>query len=135
MLSGDREVADVLRGLKSAVLNEEIASKQRGQGLSDEAVQKVIAREVKKRDEAAELYEKGGNNIQAGKERAEKEVLNQYLPEQLSDEELDTLVQEAVKTAGDSPQQGKVIGAVKQQVGNKADGARVAAAVQRELRG
>lgn len=133
MLGGDREVADVLRSLKSAILNEEIASNQRENGLSDEAAEKVIAREVKKRDEAAELYEKGGNNIAAGKERAEKEILRGYLPQQLSDEELENIVQTEVKNAGESPQMGKVIGAVKQKVGNQADGARVAAAVQEAL--
>lgn len=133
MLSGDRETADVLRGLKGAILNEEIASKQREAGLSDEAVEKVIARECKKRDEAAELYDKGGNALSAGKERAEKELLAGYLPAQLDDEELDRIVQTEVKAAGADAQMGKIIGAVKQKTGTRADGARVAAAVKKAL--
>lgn len=134
MLDGDREVAGVLRDLRSAILNEEIAAGQRESGLGDAGVEKVVAREVKKRDEAADLYEKGGNNIAAGKERAEKEILSGYLPKQLGDDELAKIVQEEVKNAGDNPQTGKIIGAVKQKVGNQADGARVAAAVQRALK-
>lgn len=135
MLSGDREKADVLRGLKSAILNEEIATEQREAGLSDEAIEKVVAREVKKRDEAAELYARGGNELAAGKERAEKELLSEYLPRQLSDEQLDEVARAAVEGAGEGAHIGKVIGAVKAKVGNSADGARVAAAVQKALKG
>lgn len=134
MLSGDRETADVLRGLKGAILNEEIATKQRENGLGDEAIEKVIVRECKKRDEAAGLYEKGGNNLAAGKERAEKELLSGYLPKQLTDEELDTIAQAAASEAGEGAHMGKIIGAVKQSVGSQADGARVAAAVQKALK-
>jgi len=134
MLTGDRERADILRGLKSAILNEEIATKQRESGLGDEAIEKVVAREIKKRDEAAELYEKGGNATAADKERAETEVIKVYLPQQLSDEELVEIAEGAVAEAGDGAHMGKVIGAVKAKVGNRADGARVAAAVQKAMK-
>lgn len=135
MLAGDRERADVLRGLKSAILNEEIAMKQREAGLDDQSIEKVVAREVKKRDEAAELYVRGGNAALANKELAEKEIICVYLPQQLNDEELAEIAQEVVAEAGDDAHTGKIIGAVKAKVGNKADGARVAAAVQKAIQG
>lgn len=134
MLAGEREKADVLRGLKSAILYEEVAQKQRESGISDEAIEKVIVREVKKRDEAAGLYEKGGNAAAADKERAEKALLSDYLPKQLSDEELDAMVKSAIEEAGSEAHMGKIIGAVKQKAGSQADGARVAAAVQKALK-
>ncbi|MGH7928610.1 MAG: GatB/YqeY domain-containing protein [Candidatus Binatia bacterium] len=133
MLAGDRERADVLRGLKSAILYEEVARNQRTEGLNDEAIEKVIAREAKKRDEAAGLYEKGGSTASADKERAEKAIVSEYLPKQISDIELDAVVKDAVEEAGGDTHAGKIIGAVKQKVGNQADGARVASAVQKAL--
>ncbi|HEX6462132.1 MAG TPA: GatB/YqeY domain-containing protein [Candidatus Saccharimonadales bacterium] len=134
LLAGDRERAEVLRGLKSAILYEEVALKKRDPGLSDEEIQKVIARECKKRDEAADLYEKGERLDSAAKERREKEVLSIYLPKQLSDEELGEIVGAVIEAAGEDLHMGKLIGAVKQQVDNRAEGARVAAAVQKALR-
>lgn len=131
MLAGDSARAEVLRGLKSAILYEEVASKQREAGLDDAAIEKVVAREIKKRDEAAGLYEKGGNAQAARKERAEKDMLSVYLPRQLSDDELGRIIAEAISEAGAGVHAGKVIGTVKAQVGSRADGARVAAAVQR----
>lgn len=134
MLIRDRERADVLRGLKSAILYEEVALNKRDDGLGDEAIEKVIVREIKKRDEAAVLYTRGGNDEAANKERAEKEIISVYLPQQLSDEELDKIATEAITDAGADAHVGKVIGAVKTSVGNKADGARVAAAVQKAFK-
>lgn len=135
MLSGQREVAEVLRGLKSAILNEEIATRQRENGLNDEAIEKVIAREVKKRTEATELYERGGNQAAADKEMAEKHILSGYLPKQINDDDLESIVQTVVQSAGDDAHMGKIIGAVKEQVGNQANGARVAAAVRKAMQG
>jgi len=133
LLAGKREQAEVLRGLKSAILYEEVAQKKRDPGLSDAEIQQVVARECKKRDEAAELYEKGNRPESAAKERREKTVLSAYLPQQLSDEALQQVVAAAISEAGEGAHVGKVIGAVKQKVGNQAEGARVAAAVQKAL--
>jgi uncharacterized protein YqeY len=133
LLAGDRERAEVLRGLKSAILYEEVTQKKRDPGLSDAEIQQVVARECKKRDEAAELYEKGERPDSAVKERREKAILVMYLPQQLSDEELQKIVQAAVSEAGENAHIGKVIGAVKQKVGNQAEGARIAVAVQKAL--
>lgn len=96
MLARDEFVTTTLRGLKAAILNEEVAKGLRDEGLGDEAIEQLIARESKKRDEAAKLFEQGGNQASADKERAEKELLAKYLPAQLSEAELSAMVDEAV---------------------------------------
>jgi len=135
MLARDTLRTQTLQGLKAAILNEEVAKKIRETGLDDAAIEQLVAREAKKRDEAAGLFEQGGNQESAAKERAEKEILSVYLPEQLSEAEVQKLVDEAVavlKPAG--PQDmGKVIGAVKAKAGNSADGAMVARVVKDSL--
>ncbi|GAA2932536.1 GatB/YqeY domain-containing protein [Streptomyces thioluteus] len=126
-----------LRLTLSAIGYEETAGKT-ARELSDDEVLKVITREVKKRREAADAFEKGGRAEQAGRERAEGEVLSAYLPAQLSDEELTALVAEAVAeaTAGgaEGPKaMGAVMKIVKPKVGNRAEGGRVSAEVKRQL--
>ena len=135
MLARDEFTTTTLRGLKAAILNEEVAKGARDTGLGDEAIEQLIAREAKKRDEAAKLFEQGGNQPSADKERAEKVLLVQYLPEQLSEDDIKTLVDEIVadiKPEG-MKDMGRVIGAVKAKVGNSADGAIVARLVKERL--
>lgn len=135
MLARDAFRTETLRGLRAAILNEEVAKGARETGLGDEAVEQLIAREAKKRDEAANLFEQGGNQASADKERAEKVLLSEYLPEQLSEAEIQKLVDEAVaklKPEG-MKDMGRVIGAVKARAGNSADGALVAKLVKERL--
>lgn len=135
MLARDEFTTTTLRGLKAAILNEEVAKGARDTGLGDEAIEQLIAREAKKRDEAAKLFEQGGNQPSADKERAEKVLLVQYLPEQLSEDDIKTLVDEIVadiKPEG-MKDMGRVIGAVKARAGNSADGAIVARLVKERL--
>ena len=135
MLARDAFRTDTLRGLKAAILNEEVAKGARETGLGDEAIEQLIAREAKKRDEAANLFEQGGNQESADKERAEKELLSAYLPEQLSEAEVQKLVDEAVAEIQPEGMKdmGRVIGAVKAKAGNSADGALVAKLVKDSL--
>lgn len=135
MLARDAFRTDTLRGLKAAILNEEVAKGARETGLGDEAIEQLIAREAKKRDEAANLFEQGGNQESADKERAEKELLSAYLPEQLSEAEIQKLVDEAVAELQPEGMKdmGRVIGAVKAKAGNSADGALVAKLVKDSL--
>lgn len=126
-----------LRMTLAAVTKEEVAGKE-ARELTDDEVRKVIAREAKKRREAAEAFAQGGRKEQAERERAEGEVLAGYLPRQLTDEELAALVAEAVaeaKAAGaEGPRaMGAVMRIVKPKVGDRAEGGRVAAAVKRRL--
>ncbi len=135
MLARDEFVTMTLRGLKAAILNEEVAKGARDTGLGDEAIEQLIARESKKRDEAAKLFEQGGNQASADKERAEKELLSKYLPEQMSEDEIKVLVAETIaelKPEG-MKDMGRVIGAVKARAGNAADGAMIAQLVKDSL--
>jgi uncharacterized protein YqeY len=135
LLSGDKPKAETLRGIKSALLNEMISQGARETGLSDEQVQKILARESKKRQEAADLYEKGGASERAGAELAEKTTIDAYLPEQLSEAEVSSIVDEEVAKAGQVSMQdmGRLIGAVKARSGGSADGALIAKLVKEKL--
>lgn len=135
LLGGNRFVGETLRNLKAAILNEEVATGKREQGLSDEEIEKVIAREVKKRTESARLYRENDRNDLAEPEEKEMEILRAYLPQQLGENELRKLVETKIKELGATGPQmmGQVIGAIKQQVGNTADGALLASLVKQAL--
>jgi uncharacterized protein len=136
LLGGDKTLATTLRGLKSTILYAEVAKGLREQGLPDEEIVVLLAKEAKKRQESADLYYKGGNAERAEAELAEKKVIEGYLPQQLSDEELGKLVDEAISTVSATGPQamGQVIGAVKQKAASKADGARIAQMVKERLK-
>jgi len=95
----------------------------------------VLQRERKKRLEAAEAYGDAGREEQAGAERFEAELIEAYLPQQLSDEELAGLVDEAVAETGatEQKQMGQVMSALMPKLGGRADGKRVSAAVREKL--
>lgn len=135
LLGGDRFVGEVLRNLKAAILNEEVAQNKRDEGLSNAEIEKVIAREVKKRNESAALYDQNDRPELADNEKKEAEVLSKYLPEQLSEDALRKIVTTKITELGVSGPQamGQVIGAVKQEVGNAADGAILAKIVKEKL--
>ncbi len=135
LLGGDRFVGETLRNLKAAILNEEVALGKRDEGLSDEQVEKVIAREVKKRGESARLYRDNDRPELAEPEEQEAEVLKKFLPEQLSEPELVAIIEQKIAEldASGPAAMGQVIGAVKAAVGNKADGATLAGLVKATL--
>jgi uncharacterized protein YqeY len=135
LLGGNRFVGETLRNLKAAILDEEVKQNKRDEGLSDEEIEKVIAREVKKRNESVTVYEQNGRPELAEDERKEAEILARYLPEQMNDDDLRAIVEQKIADLGVSGPQamGQVIGAVKQQVGNSADGAVVARIVKETL--
>lgn len=135
LLGGDRFVGEVLRNLKAAILNEEVAQNKRDEGLSDAEVEKIIAREVKKRHESHALYQQNNRADLAEVEAKEIEVLKVYLPQQLSEDQVRELVIEAIAQTGASgpADMGKVIGAVKGKAGNAADGATVARITKEQL--
>lgn len=135
MLAGDSLRLETLRGLKSAILYAEVAAKKRDEGLSDEEIIALFAKEAKKRQESAELYQQGNSPERAEKELAEKAIIDAYLPEQLSEDELKAMIDEVITQQGASGMQamGQVIGAVKAKVGNSADGALIARLVKERL--
>jgi hypothetical protein len=129
--------AATLRMTLTAITKEEVAGKQ-ARELSDDEVLKVITREAKKRREAADAFAQGGRTESAERERAEGEVLADYLPKQLGDEELAALVGEAVAEAkaggAEGPRaMGAVMKIVNPKVAGRAEGGRVATAVKRAL--
>jgi uncharacterized protein YqeY len=135
LLGGDKAKAETLRGIKSALLNEAISQGARQTGLSDEQIQKVLARESKKRQEAADLYNQGGSAERASAELAEKAIIDAYLPEQLDEAEIARLVEEEAAKI-DSPtmqNMGQIIGAVRARAGGRADGALIARLVKEKL--
>lgn len=134
MRARDELSTATLRMALTAVTNEEVAGKQ-ARALSDEDVVKVLGREAKKRRESAEAYQSAGRAELAARERAEGEVLERYLPTQLTDAELAELVQVAITDTGASgpAQLGAVMRVVQPQVAGRADGKRVSDEVRRQL--
>ncbi len=135
MIARDTLKVQTLQGLKAAILNEEVAKKSRDIGLDDDAILQIIGREAKKRDEAAELFDRGGNTDAAVKERSEKEILMVYLPAPLTETELSELIDTVIETMQPSGpgDMGKIIGAVKSQTGAAGDGAMIAKLVKEKL--
>ncbi len=123
-----------LRMALTAVTNEEVAGKQ-SRELSDDDVLKVLARELKKRKEAAAAFNDAGQPDRAAAEMSEASVLEAYLPAQLADDELTALVTTAVAESGASGPQGMgaVMKLVQPKIAGRADGGRVAAEVKRQL--
>lgn len=135
LLGGNRFVGETLRGLKAAILNEEVAQGKRDTGLDDDTIEQIVAKEIKKRNESAALYEQNMREDSAADERREAEILGKYLPEQLTEAELKTVVDAKITELGaiDMKLMGQVIGAVKKEVGNKADGQMIAKLVKQAL--
>src|SRR6185437_943780 len=94
LLGGDRFVVDTLRGLKAAILNEEVSQGKRDEGLSDGEIEQIVAKEVKKRNESATLYENAQRAELAESERKEASILSAYLPQQLSEDEIRQVVED-----------------------------------------
>lgn len=132
----DQVRSGTLRMALAAVTTEEVAGKQ-ARTLSDDDVLKVLVKEAKKRREAASAYDEAGRSELAERERAELAVLEDYLPAQLSDAELEELVARAVADTGASgmPDMGRVMKAAQPLVAGRAEGGRVAAAVRAALQG
>lgn len=134
MLARDEFTTTTLRGLKSAILYEEVDKGKRDQGLTDEEVQAVVAREVKKRDDALKIYVSAGDTERAEKENREYSILMQYLPKQLSYEELKTIIGNIISENNyEQKDMGKIIGATKSKVGLSANGEMIINTLKQEF--
>lgn len=129
--AGEEIRSSTLRMLLAAITNKE----KEGKEVGEEQFEEVVAQEVKKRREAAEAFAKGGRPELADKEKKELEVLLSYLPAQLTEDEIRTLIGEAIQATGAiTPKDiGKVMGELAPKVKGKADGALVAKIVQQFL--
>jgi len=132
MRSRNRERLGALRYLKSAIRQVEIDQQKT---LDEPGIMDVIAKQAKDRRESIRMFEEGNRADLAAKESAELAVLEEYLPPQLSREELTQLVQNVIKEVGATSvrDKGRVMGRVMSQVRGKADGAEVNAVVTQLL--
>jgi uncharacterized protein YqeY len=136
MKARDEVRTRTLRMVLTSVTNEEVAGRS-ARDLSDDEVLKVLAREARRRREAADAFEAAGRSGQAAAERAEDQVLAEYLPAQLDDAEVAAIVAEVISQTGASGMSamGQVMKAVTPRVAGRAEGGRVAAEVRRALAG
>jgi uncharacterized protein YqeY len=132
--SHDERRLSVLRMLKTAI---QLASSEKGRsgGVTDEEIHMLIRRGVKQREEAAELYKRGGADDRALNELEEAKILSGYLPAQLDCAELDGIVNTVISSTGASgaKDMGRVMSAVMKEVAGRADGKRVKEAEQKNL--
>ena len=136
MKARDEVRSSTLRMVLAAITNAEVAGKV-AKTLTDEEVIGVLSTEAKKRREAATAFEDGGRAEMAAKEKAEAAVIAEYLPAQLSADEIFGIVSAAIEQTGAAGEgmkaMGKVMGVVQPQVKGRADGSAVAAEVRRQL--
>ncbi len=130
--SRDTEKVSVLRLLKTAIKNEEINQKEE---LSDDDILKILKREVKQRKDSIEEYQKGNREDLAEKEKREIKIIKQYMPEEISEEEAERIVEEVISAMNDvGPGDfGKVMAAVMEKAGGRADGALISKIVKQKL--
>ena len=122
----------VLRMVKSAIKNSEISEKQE---LTEEGIMKVLKKELKQRLDSINEYEKANRSDLVEKEKAEAEIIKSYLPADLSDEEYDRTIADAILEIGatEMKDMGKVIALVMQKTKGSADGSKVSAMVRSKL--
>jgi len=132
----DETVRSTLRMLLAVVANEEKEKQYKEkEGLTEEDVINIIVSEAKKRKESIFEFEKGNRKDLADKEKLELDVLTKYLPEQLSEEEINKIIKETIKEVGASTVQdfGKIMGSLMPKIKGKADGGLVSKIVKELL--
>jgi len=125
------ETVSVLRMLLSQIHNEEIEKKSE---ISDEEVLKIIKKELKKREQAIAIYEEKKDEEFAAKEKSEMKILEKYLPQMLSEEEIEHLIEEIIQEKKtEKPNLGDLISAVMKKAAGRADGRLVANLVKKKI--
>lgn len=132
--SGDKEKLNAVRFLLSQIKNAEIEKRSE---LSDDEIMAVISREIRKVREAAEEFRKGGNEERAEKELKEAEFLSSYLPEPLGEKELESLIEETIRTVGATTlkDMSLVMKELMPKVRGRAEGSLVSEIVRKKLSG
>ena len=135
MMARDTAKLGVLRMLKTSLMNAAIEKGGAGSTLDDAEALAIVRKEVKKRQDSVEAFEKGGRPEMAASEKAEIEILNAYLPQQLSAAELEALVKAAIAEAGATSKKdmGAVMKLVNAKSAGRADGRTLSAEVQKQL--
>jgi uncharacterized protein YqeY len=135
MLSGDKPLVEVLRGVKSAFLYKEVAEGSRDTGLTEDAYVAVLKKEAKARKDAMSLYEQAGETARYDHEAYQLKIIESYLPEEMSEDQIKSLVAEVLQAIGGEVtmrDMGRVIAEVKSRAPNT-DGAKIAAIVKSML--
>ena len=132
MKAGEKDRLKVVRLILAAIKQVEVDTRTE---LDDPAVLSVLDKMVKQRRDSVEQFEKGGRDDLAAIEKAEIDVLETYLPEQLTEEELDAMIEEAISASGAESirDMGKVMGSIKSQAAGRADMGAVGAKVKARL--
>ena len=131
----DSHKAEIIRGLRSVIHNARIEAREKGNEIEDSDIIVLLKRELKKRHESAEMFEKGGAIERAEKEKKEATFIETLLPPQLSQEALEAIVQTVLQEYPDATQKdmGMLIKAVLEKAGDGADGKRVSEMVKSHL--
>lgn len=133
MLARDKVRLEALRGIKKEFLEAKTAKGDDGE-LSDDAALKILAKMVKQRKESASIYTEQNREDLAGEELAQAAIIEEYLPKQLSEEELTAALKEIIARVGatSAKEMGKVMGTATKELAGKAEGKAISAKV-REL--
>lgn len=134
LLSKDELRVSTLRSIKNALLYAKVAQGSRDATMSDAMVTGILQKEAKKRQESAELFASGGATAKAQRELAEKAIIEEYLPKQLTGEEIARIVDEVIVTHGSTNVNlGELIRGVKERTAGAADGAAIARIAKERL--
>lgn len=136
MKAKDKVRLETVRGIKKAILEKEVALRPKGQdSLTEEQEIELLAQQAKQRRDSIEQFTKAGRDDLAAKEQQELTILETYLPKQVDDSELESIVDEIIASVGaTSPKDlGKVMGAAMKQLKGKADGKKIQALVKSKL--
>ena len=134
MLARDKVRLEALRGIKKEFLEAKTAKGGDGE-LSDDAALKILAKMVKQRKESASIYTEQNREDLAGEELAQAAIIEEYLPKQLSEEELTAALKEIIARVGatSAKEMGKVMGTATKELAGKAEGKAISAKVRERL--
>ena len=136
MKAKDKVRLETVRGIKKAILEREVALRPKGiDSLSEEQEIELLSQQAKQRRDSIEQYKNAGRDDLAEKESQELAIIETYLPEQISDEELETIINEIIASSGATSVKdlGKVMGPAMKQLKGKADGKKIQALVKSKL--
>jgi uncharacterized protein YqeY len=135
MKAGDRRRVDTIRMINAALKDKDIEARGQGETVSDDDILSLLQKLVKNRQESLDIYEKAGRTDLATQEREEIAIITSFLPQPLSDAEMEEAIDKTIADtgAGSIKDMGKVLGALKSQYAGRMDFARASAVVKAKL--
>ena len=130
MKSGDKDTTLTLRSIISTLHNEKI---KKGEELTDDEVVKSLKTEVKKRDEAFEAFNNAGREESAANEQREKELITTFMPKQLSESDIEVIIDKVIESTEDKSNFGLLMRAVLEKTGTSADGGTISALLKKKI--